>query len=196
MEFLESAAHGFDRFRQGGGSAGQPDEGDTAKPFRLQFFRALDVQRPLARRPASLDQFTRVVALPAANNHDDLYRRDQFFERELSVFSWFTNRIRKPDFCLRMCTRDFCNQLANPIDWLRCLRNNSVTAPRRKLSDVSDFVDDAGVSKIPNQTANLDVISQTDHYRKVVGANKAFELVVRVSDKWARAIGDLQAEFV
>jgi hypothetical protein len=181
MEFLEPPAHGFDRFRQGGGSAGESDHGDTAKPFRLQFFRALNVQRSFAGRPTGLDQLPRVVALAAADNHDDLYRCDQFLERELSIFRRFTNRIGKPDLCVRICTRDFRNQRANPIDWLGCLRNNSVTTPRRKLSDVGDFVDDAGIRKIPDQTADFDVISQTDHYREVAGANKAFELVVRVS---------------
>ena len=196
MEFLESPAHGFDCFRQGGGSASEPDDGDTAKPFRLQFFRALNVQRPLARRPTGLGQLTRVVALPAANNHDDLYRCDQSLERELSVLGRFTNRIGKLDFCVRMCMPDFRNQRANPIDWLGCLRNNSVTMPPRKLLYVGDFVDDAGIRKIPNQTADLDVISQTDHYRKVAGANKMFELLVRVSNEWASAVGHLQAAFV
>jgi hypothetical protein len=174
MEFLEPPAHGLDRFRQGGGSAGESDDGDTAKPLRPQFFRALNVQRSFAGRPTGLDQLPRVIALAAANNHDDPYRRDQFFERELSIFGRFTNRIGKLDFCVRICTRDFRNQRANPIDWLRCLRNNSVTTPRRKLSDVRDFVDDAGIRKIPNQTADLDVISETDHYWKVASANEAF----------------------
>ena len=196
MESLEPLADGFDRFREGGGSAGEPDDGDTAKPFPPQFFRALNVQRSLTGRPTGLDQLPRVVALAAANHHDHLYRRDQFFERELSIFGRFTNRIGKPDFCVRMCTRDFRNQRANPIDWLGCLRNNSVTMPRRKLSDVGDFVDDTGICKIPNQTADLDVISQTDHYREVASANKAFELVVRVSNEWASAVGHLQAAFV
>src|SRR6266550_7348641 len=80
MEFLEPPAHGFDRFRQGRGSAGESDHGDTAKPFRLQFFRALNVQRSFAGRPTGLDQLTRVVALAATNNHDDLYPLDQFLE--------------------------------------------------------------------------------------------------------------------
>jgi len=62
MESLESLADGFDRFQEGGGSAGEPDDGDTAKPFRLQFFRALNVQRSLAGRPTGLDQLPRVVA--------------------------------------------------------------------------------------------------------------------------------------
>jgi hypothetical protein len=196
MEFLEPPAHGFDRFRQGGGSAGEPDYGDTAKPFRLQFFRAFNVQRSFAGRPTGLDQLPRVVTLAAANNHDDLHHRDQFLERELSILRRFTNRIGKPNFCIRMCTRDFRNQRANPIDWLGCLRNNSVTMPRRKLSDVGDFVDDTGICKITNQTADLDVISQTDHYWKVASANKAFELIVRVSNEWASAVGHVQAAFV
>ena len=95
-----------------------------------------------------------------------------------------------------MCTRDFRSQRANPLDWLRCLRNDSVTTPRRKLSDVGDFVDDAGIHKVPNQTPDLNVISQTDHDRKVPGPNKTFELVVRVSNEWASAVGHLQAAFV
>ena len=33
----------------------QPDYGHTAKPFRLQFFRTLDVQRPFARNAAGFD---------------------------------------------------------------------------------------------------------------------------------------------
>src|SRR5438477_1344874 len=155
MKLLESPAHDLDRFRQGGGSAGEPDNADTAKPFRLQFFRALDVQRSFACRPTGLYQLPRVIALPAANNYDDVYCRDQFLERELPVFGWFTNRIGEPDFSVRMCARDFSNQRANAIDRLGCLRNNSVTRPRRKLSDVGDFVDDAGISKIPNQTTDF-----------------------------------------
>jgi hypothetical protein len=196
MEFLESPADGFDRFWQGGGSAGEPDNGDIVKPIRLQFFRALDVQGPSPGHPTGFDQLAGIVALPATNNDDDFYHRDQFFERELSIFGWFTNRIGKPDFCFRMCPFDFRNQCANPIDWLRGLRNNSVTVPRRKLSDVGDLVDDAGVRKIPNQTADLHVISQTDHHRKVADANKTLKLVVRVSNEWASAVGNLQAAFL
>jgi|SRR5689334_8073975 len=72
MEFLKAPTHGFDRLRHGRRSAGQPDGRDTAKPFRLQFLRPLNVQRSFAGRPTGLDQLTRVVALAAANNHDDL----------------------------------------------------------------------------------------------------------------------------
>ena len=96
---------------------GESDHGDTAKPFRLQFFRGAQCAAICAGRPTGLDQLPRVVALAAANNHDDLYRCDQFLERELSIFRRFTNRIGKPDLCVRMCTRDFRNQRANPIDW-------------------------------------------------------------------------------
>jgi hypothetical protein len=196
MNFLKSEAHGFDRFRQGRGSPGKSHDSDAAKPFRLQFVRALDVQRSLPCRPTSLHQLTRIVALPAANNHDYLDGFDQFFERELSVLGWFTNRIGKSDFCPWICTRDFRNQRANAIDWLRCLRNNSVTMPRRKLANVRDFVDDAGIREISNQTTHFNVIRQTDHYGKVAGANKAFELVVRVSNEWASTVGHVQAAFV
>src|ERR1044071_5162367 len=120
MEFLEPSTDRFDRFRQSGGAAGEPDDRDTAKPFPLQFFQALYVQRSFAGRSTGLDQLTLVVALAAANHHDDFYSRDQFLKRELSIFSRFTNRIDKTDFCVRMCTRDFHNQRASSIDWLRC----------------------------------------------------------------------------
>jgi hypothetical protein len=196
MEFLEPPAHGFDCLRQGGGSAGKPDDGDTTKPFWLQFFRALNVQRSFAGRPTGLDQLTRVVALAATNNHDDLYRRDQSLECELPIFGRFTNRIGKPDFCVRMRTRNFCNQRANPIDWLRRLRNNPVTSLWRKITDITDVIDDACAGKIANQAADFDVIGQTDHHGKIAAANETLELVVRISDERTGAIGNGQAKFV
>ena len=112
----ESAAHGFDRFRQGGGSAGEPDDCDTAKPFRLQFFRALNVQRSLAGRPTGLDQLPRVIAFASADDHDRVGEIDQFPQRRLSIFRRLADGIDKPHFALRIPASNFRNERAHMLE--------------------------------------------------------------------------------
>src|SRR5207245_11098356 len=94
-----------------------------------------------------------------------------------------------------MRPRDFCDQRANAINWLRRLRNNPITRPRRKFSDVGEFTDDKGIGKITNQTAHLDVIGEADHHRKITAMHQSFELFVRLSNKRAGAIRSDIARF-
>ena len=137
----------------------------------------------------------RVVALPSADDDDYLRHLNQFFQRELSIFCRFANRVCESNLSAWMRARDFPDQCANAIDWLSRLGNNPVTRSRRKIPDVGGFIDDKGIGKISDQTAHFDVIGQADHHRKVTGLHQSLELFVRVSNERARAIRHDQARF-
>jgi hypothetical protein len=138
----------------------------------------------------------RVVTLSTANDNDYLRHLDQFFQRELSIFCWFANRVRESNLSAWMRARDFRDQRANTIDWLSCLGDDPVTRSRRKIPDVGEFIDDEGIGKISDQTAHFDVIGQADDHRKATGLHQSLELFVRVSNERARAIRHDEGPFV
>src|SRR5436190_4166035 len=80
-----------------------------------------------------------------------------------------------------MGARDFGDERANAINWLCCLRNNSIARSRRKIPNVGEFTDDNRIGKISHQTTHFDVIAETDHGRKIAGMNESFQLFMRVS---------------
>src|SRR5437763_7917413 len=101
-----------------------------AEPFAPQFFRTFDVDCSFASCSTGFDELARIIALPSTNDNDEISRSDQLFQRQLPIFCRLANRVDEADLRLVMGARDFGDEGANAINWLCCLRNNSIARSR------------------------------------------------------------------
>src|ERR1043166_6705795 len=111
----------------------------------------------------------------SADNDDRVRNRDQFLQRELSIFGWTTNRIDEAHFTIGTQSLNLRDQRAHVINRLGCLRNHSVALGNGKFANVFRALDDHSFGKIFGQSENFDVALLADDNRKISALNKSLD---------------------
>src|SRR4029079_16087269 len=127
---------------------------------------------PASRGATRLHQLSGVVARVTAYDHEHVGLRDELMKRLLPIVWWLADRSDETDFGPRPRGADRQYQLADPIDGLRRLRNDSEMGAMWKSSDVGRATNHHSARKIFGQAPHFHMTGLADHNRKVAGRHQ------------------------
>mgnify|MGYP006955653533 CR=1 FL=1 len=190
-QFLFNRVDDAVRRRSAGGDA---DGIHSGEPFRPQVRRGLHVMNAQTIVTARLHEFARVVAVRAADDHDDVAVLREFNRGALPLFGGPAHRVDETNLRLGKAPHHQPDQVPDLVDRLSRLGGNAEAWTRFQLPDVLLIQDHVELGEILRQAAHFDVVAFADDHWMKPGADEFRDGLVGHVHERARGLQDIQSE--
>ena len=144
--------------------------------------------------PAGVHELTRVVAVGAADDDDDVALARQIDRGSLTLLRRLAHRVEETDLRLRKPASDQRDQVPHPVDRLRRLRGNADAWMGVEPLDVLFVEHDVELVEVFGQSAHFHVIALADDHRVIAIAEERRDRPMCDVHQRTGRLDDLEAE--
>jgi len=175
MNFPERSERVFNRINQNIGrrrASGEANRFSIVKPFSAQVAGLLNVMDTTAETRAGSDEFACVVAVRAADDNDHIALPGEFDGGGLALLGGLADSVAESDFRLWKLPAHESDQLADALNGLGGLRDDTEASARLESGNVVLGLHHGAAVEIASQAAHFHMIAPADNNRMETVANQ------------------------